>query len=130
VAVVTGSLEWERLPHWLPAAEPVAVPDLQTAQAALLVGEADAVALSWPTLARMAQASQGQLVAFRLPAWPGASADHLAYAFQPGQRGLRDAWNRAQAAVVGSPAHLAVLQRFNLGAADLARAPAFAGSAP
>ncbi|MEY2893181.1 MAG: hypothetical protein RJA98_3089 [Pseudomonadota bacterium] len=130
VAVVLGSVEAERLAHWLPAASAVVVPDVQTARAALLVGQADAVALSWPTLARIAQGSQGQLVAFRLPVWPGAAADHVAFAFHPEHPGLRDAWNLAQRDVLGGPAHLAILQRFNLGADDLVRPAAGAGARP
>lgn len=131
VAVVQGAVEAERLPLWLPAAVPIGVPDVQTARAALLVGEADAVALSWPTLAWLAQDSGGEWVAFRLDPTAGAAPDLVAFAFRREHGALRGAWNAAQRTVVGGAAHLAVLQRFHLGAADLASpAVAATGSRP
>lgn len=109
----------------------VEAPDALVDAAGAVTGESPELArFVAHALVRLAQASQGGLLAYRLPAWPGAAADHLAFAFQPAQRGLRDAWNAVQRQIIGGTAHLAVLQRFQLDAVDLVDPPAASGATP
>ena len=42
-----------------------------------------------------------------------------AFAFRPGDMSLRRAWNQAQANFIGSPEHLALIERFGFSAAEL-----------
>lgn len=119
VAALSGSVEQAALDALqLPAGRRVAVPDAQSGLAAVSSGAADALALSLPTVRRMAAASSGRLAA--LPVQGAAQRDNrVALAVHRDDAALQAAVDGALAGYVGSAEHRAMLQRFGLTPDDL-----------
>jgi polar amino acid transport system substrate-binding protein len=123
LAVVGGSVEESRL-RGLGFAPLLRVPDARAGAAAVLAQLVDGLALSLPTVRRMADLQPG-LAALAVPGANGVS--YVAAAFRPDDAGLLRAWNRAQAAIVGTPEHLAAIAPYGFTRADVvvpASAPA------
>lgn len=119
VAALLGSVEHAALQALpLPPGMLVAVPDAHSGLAAVGSGAADALALSLPTVRQMAAESQGRLVA--LPATgAGLHEHHVALAVHREDTTLQAALDQQLAGYLGSAEHVAMLQRFGLGAQDL-----------
>lgn len=122
IAVLQGSAEQARLARLgLPEAALITVPDAQVGQAAVLAGSVDALALSLPSVRRLAAEAPERLDAVAAVD-PNNRADapaYVAFAFHPRDAELQAAWNAAQAQVVGTPRHLATLGSFGFTADDL-----------
>lgn len=119
VAVLQGSVEEAGfLQRQVPAAGLLRVPDAQSGLGAVLSGEAAALALSLPTVRAMALASAGRLTA-QPAVGPHTPVQQVALAMAPGAADLAAAIDPVLAAYLGSPAHLALLQRWGLGRDDL-----------
>ncbi|MFN3415086.1 MAG: transporter substrate-binding domain-containing protein [Caldimonas sp.] len=122
VAVIEGSVEhirWVRA-GW-PADRLMLVPDAAAGRSAVLEGLADALALSLPTVRWMAAHSNGKLSARAMgsgQAWT-EEADFTAFQFHPQDVALREAWDEALAAVIGSPAHLEAVRPWGFGLEEL-----------
>jgi polar amino acid transport system substrate-binding protein len=119
LAVLNGSVEQTELAALgLAPGALLAVPDAGSGRAAVLQGQADGLALSLPTVAQMAQDHAGRLQA--VPAAAGSSSgSRVAMALRPADTSLAAAVDSALAGYIGSPPHLALLQRFGLSQADL-----------
>jgi len=119
VAALAGAVEHAALQALaLPPGMLVSVPDAQSGLAAVSSGIADALALSLPTVRQMAARSGGRLDA--VPAQGTTVHDNLvALAVHHDDIMLQAALDTALAHYVGSAEHLAMLQRFGLGAEDL-----------
>lgn len=115
VAVLAGSVEQERL-RGLDTAQLVTVPDARAGATAVETGVADALALSLPTVRAMARGRPG-LEARAAEDLDGTAS--VAAAFRPEDEDLLAAWNRAQAQVLGTPAHLQAIAPFGFEAADV-----------
>lgn len=113
VAVLAGSVEEAQFAgRAAPPASLVVVPDAQTGAATVGTGDAEALALSLPTVSAMALASQGRLVA--LPALddaPGGGDAGAAQASQAAQAPQEPAAQAAQAAQPAQVAHVAMALR-------------------
>ena len=124
IAALAGSVEERGLQgRGLPPARLLSVPDANTGLQAVESGAADALALSLPTIRRMARDHPATLEAAALTE-PGSadypdSTFYAAFAFSRQHGGLLRAWNEAQAAIVGSPAHLETIAPFGFEAANL-----------
>lgn len=133
VAVVAGSVEEHRLSaRGLPHSRMLVVPDAITGCRAVESGTADALALSRPTTRLMARQFPGlEAIAVIGSASPGGPEVEfrVAAAVSRARPALRDAWNAAQARVVGSPEHLRAIALFGFEAADLPGAPRSARAA-
>lgn len=123
VAVLPGSAEEDvLLAHGLPSSRLVRVPDAGTGRAAVLSGEADALALSTPTLRWMLHADPQDGLEIAEAAEAGTEAANTplgraAFAFRHEDRALAGAWDRELAAWLGSAEHRALLARFGFEAA-------------
>lgn len=132
LAVLPGSVEQARL--GAPASQGptlVVVPDALSGRAAVLRGAADGLALSWPTVAHLARSEhqraeggaltgQGPARLMAVPAEDGLRPDsQVAMALRRADKTLLAAVNAVLQRYLGSPAHLAMLQRFGLSAADV-----------
>lgn len=115
LAVVGGSAEEARL-RGLGFSRLLSVPDARAGAAAVLAHLADGLALSLPTVRRLARQQEG-LEAVPVPDADGVS--YVAAAFRPQDASLLRAWNGAQAAVVGTPQHLAAIGPYGFGSEDL-----------
>jgi len=118
LAVLDGSVE-ARLLSSLGMREPrlVAVPEARAGQKALQLGMVDGVALSSPTVRWMAQVDRQRLTEVAEPfGQPGqalvADAGYGAVAFRKEDVRLRQGWNRAQRAFLGTPEHHELVARF------------------
>lgn len=119
VSAIAGSVEQAALQALaLPAGTLVIVPDAQSGLAAVGSGEADGLALSLPTVRLMARSAGGPLEAV---AADGATEHLTALALRREDTALQHAVDGALASYIGSPPHLAMLARFELGADDLPR---------
>jgi polar amino acid transport system substrate-binding protein len=114
VAVIAGSAEEQALRYM--AVRLVVVPDAQAGLTAVDSRLVDVLALSFPTVRAMA-AKRPSLRAARVD--PHTSGHCVAAAFRPDDVRLATAWDRAQANVLGTPAHLQALTRLGFEAADL-----------
>lgn len=123
VAVLHGSAEEalfrQRQP---PETALLSVADARSGQMAVLLGQADALALSLPTVKAMALASEGRLAA-RPAVGPGTRTQQVALALRLSDASLSEAVDRALSGYLGSPAHLAMLARLGLGPEDLPSPP-------
>ncbi|HUE96749.1 MAG TPA: transporter substrate-binding domain-containing protein [Longimicrobiaceae bacterium] len=123
VAVLAGSVEEDRVrARGIPPGALLRAPDAVSARAAVAGGIADVLVVSAPTTRAMARAQPALLESIEAPPGnPGPSVliSYVGFAFSMGDRGLVREWNRAQAAVLGSPAHLASMRRFGFDLADL-----------
>lgn len=123
VAVVSGSVEEAHLrARGLPETRLLIVPDAITGCRAVESGAAHAFALSRPTTRRLAMqfpALEAVAVAGRARVGEPVPVFHVAAAFSRGHPKLLAAWNRAQARVLGGPAHLDTLRALGLGEANL-----------
>ncbi|MGE3376565.1 MAG: ectoine/hydroxyectoine ABC transporter substrate-binding protein EhuB [Vicinamibacteria bacterium] len=127
IAVVAGSVEEHRLSaRGLPPTRTLLVPDAITGCRAVESGAADALALSRPTTRLMARQFPGlesmAVVGSEAPGGPEAEF-RVAAAFSRAHPALREAWNAAQARLVGGPEHLRAIAPFGFEAADLPSAP-------
>jgi polar amino acid transport system substrate-binding protein len=127
VAVVSGSVEEHRLrARGMPDTRLLVVPDAITGSRAVESGAADALALSRPTTRSLARQFPGlaaiAVVGSAAPGGPEAEFQAAA-AFSRAHPRLLEAWNAAQARVVGSPEHLRAVAPFGFEAADLPSAP-------
>lgn len=114
VAAIAGSVEalqfaalGERL---------VLVPDARSGAAAVETGLVAALALSWPTVRRLAAAHpalEAQRDARHLPRFPVAAA------FRPSDEALARTWRQAQTQVLGTGAHLRAIAPFGFEASDV-----------
>lgn len=121
--VVAGSIEEQRLRE-LGLPQPVSVPDARAGALALESGLADALVLSLPTVRAIARSHPAlQAVAASDP----IAAALVAAAFRPADPALLAAWNRAQAQVLASSAHLRAIAAFGFTPQDVPAAP---GRAP
>lgn len=93
--------------------------DAGSALAAVEQGIVDAIALSLPTVRRMAAGSAGRLVALPADGGDTRSASRTALAMRLGDRSLQQAVDQALIAYLGSRRHLEMLVRFNLSGGDL-----------
>lgn len=118
VAVLAGSVEEEQL-RAQSLARLLSLPDAKTGAVAVQTGVVDALALSLPTVRRMARVLPG-LEAVRVT---DGSPGRVAAAFRPADRDLLAAWSRAQADVVGGDAHLRAIAPFGFEAADVLALP-------
>lgn len=127
VAVIDGAVEaqWLRTAG-VPQVRTMVVPDAATALAAVIEGQADALALSWPTVTTLAARSGGVLVA-RPAEFPGAASSLAGLALRRGDDRLRAAVDEALAGHLGGPAHLATLASLGLGRDDLPAPTGHAG---
>lgn len=123
VAVLHGSAE-EALfrQRQTPEAALLSVADARSGQMAVLLGQADALALSLPTVKAMALASEGRLAA-RPAVGPGTRTQQVALALRLSDVSLSEAVDQALKGYLGSPAHLAMLARLGLGPKDLPSPP-------
>lgn len=123
VAVLQGSAEEalfrQRQP---PETALLSVADARSGQMAVLLGQADALALSLPAVQAMALASEGRLAA-RPAMGPDTPTQQVALALRDTDTSLADAVDQALAGYLGSPAHLAMLARFGLRPEDLPPLP-------
>lgn len=113
-AAITGSVEALQLADL--GDRLVLVPDARSGAAVVKTGLAAALALSWPTVRRMAAGHPG-LEAVR-------DAQHsagflVAAAFRPQDHTLALTWRRAQTQVLGSEAHLRAIAPFGFQASDV-----------
>lgn len=116
VAVIEGSVE---MAYFLPRAGAdglLVLPDAQAAAAAVQAGRAQALALSLPAVRALAAASAGRLKAV---AGNGQGASLVALALHRDDEALAAAVDAVLARYIGSPAHVAALKTFGLGADDL-----------
>jgi polar amino acid transport system substrate-binding protein len=122
VVVLAGSVEEAALRALAPPPGMLTpVPDAQSGLAAVSRGAADALALSLPSVLRMAASSRGRLEA--VPAeGPGAQVGLVALALHRDDVALARAVDDTLAGYIGSAAHVAMLRRFGLSAADVPRA--------
>lgn len=123
VAVLAGSVEAEALARAGADAHAVqAVPDAASGLQLLLAGRVAGLALSWPTVQRLAATAPDRLQALPLGPTAGAgAAAEVGFAFRPADDPLRQAWNRELLQLLGSPAHRALLAAQGLGAQNLPR---------
>lgn len=126
IAVLQGSTEEAQL-RAAGMAEERMLSVSEAAQGAVAVqeGRADALALSLPSVRRLAGEDPGRLLAIpALGAAGSALPDDVAFAFHPADADLQAAWNQAQAQVLGTPRHLALMASFGFTADDLPTRPA------
>lgn len=126
VAALGGSVEERDLRTLgLPASMLLTVPDAFAGRWAVESGAADALVLSLPTIRRMALESPKTLAAIPLSAHDAdggtRSTFYVAFAFSRENAALWEAWNKAQSAIIGTPAHLAAIAPFGFSADDLPR---------
>lgn len=129
LVVLSGSVE-ERLLGERSLATVVSAPDARTAQALVRSGSADALALSLPTVRRLATLDPQHLVAAAAPPPPGqaaAPAQLVALAMRLQDHALHAAVDQALDGYLGGPRHLQDLSRFGLTAEDLPAKPLPAG---
>ena len=115
LAVVGGSVEEARL-RASGFSRLLSVPDARAGAAAVLAERVDGLAVSLPTVRQLAGQHHG------LEAVPVADADSVSYvaaAFRPQDARLLRAWNGAQAAVLGTPRHLAAIAPYGFGREDV-----------
>lgn len=127
VGVLQGSMEQARmLALDLPETSLLVVPNTPAGLAAVLSGAVDGLALSLPTVRRLAASAPDRLEAVAPPSAEGSAnaPAALAFAFHLRDAELQAAWDQAQASVIGSPRHLAMLASYGFNAEDL---PAAAG---
>lgn len=119
VAVIDGAVEaqWLRA-SGLPADRILPMPDAATAMAAVSGGQADVLALSWPSVSAMAARSDGVLLA-RPAVRADAEVSLVGLALRRGDERLRAAVDAALAAHLGSGEHRAALAAVGLGREDL-----------
>ncbi len=123
IAVVSGSVE-ERLLRRLGYKVLIAVPDAAGGCLAVASGQADGLALSSPSVEWMAGHDDARRIEparpFRQPeASPIGRIGYGAFAFRKQDWKLRNAWNRALQAFVGTSEHRASFSRFGLSDAEL-----------
>ncbi|OPY79107.1 MAG: putative amino-acid ABC transporter-binding protein precursor [Syntrophorhabdus sp. PtaU1.Bin058] len=125
VAVLEGSVE-ERLMRLIgvPDARLIAVRTVRRGLAKVESGKAEALTLTAPAIRQLTEGSGSAKVEMAAPFRQPALAMQLrlafcGFAFRHKDKGLRAAWNREQAAFIGSPEHLAILSRFGLGPENL-----------
>lgn len=119
VAVLSGSVEEALLGRLgLPRSRCLAAPDVATARRAVLAGEADALALSAPTVRWMAKPGETE-VAAPFEEAPRDRTGFGGFVFRKADVRLREAWNARLRALVGSRAHLGLIARFGFTEADL-----------
>lgn len=119
VAVLEGSVEAAGLARR--GVTLLRVPDARSGVEAVRGGQADGLALSWPSVSHLAAAAGAGVQAVSAAA-PGQRADQVAMAVRRGDRALQAAIDRVLQDYLGSPGHLALLQALGLGAADLPEA--------
>lgn len=118
LVALSGSIEQQALlAAGLPSQRLLLVPDAATGESLVLRGQADALALSWPTVRRMAEASTGRLQA--RPIADAVAAHEVALAMHRDAAGLQRLLDGVLQGYVGSAGHLALLQRCGLGRDDL-----------
>jgi polar amino acid transport system substrate-binding protein len=131
LAAIDGSVEQRRLKALgFPDAAIMTVPDLQSGQAAVKSGLANALLLSLPTLQRVARANRNyfDVVADAAAAADDRQVDYVAFAFNRQDAALQQAWNKAADGWIGSAAHLQAIAPFGFGAADIAALPKAVGA--
>lgn len=124
VAALQGSVEEAALRRLgLDDTRLLRVPDALTGRVAVENGVVHALVLSLPTLREMVRKrgkSNLEVAAASATADAGiAPVGFVGFAFRPADAALRTAWNGSLKGYVGSAQHLALLQPFGLGAADL-----------
>lgn len=118
LVALSGSIEHQALlAAGLAPQRLLVAPDAATGETLVLRGQADALALSWPTVRRMAEASAGRLQA--RPIADAAASHEVALAMHRDASGLQHVLDGALQAFIGSAEHLALLQRCGLGPDDL-----------
>lgn len=119
VVVLAGSVEETVLKTLVPPGGAVtAVPDAQSGLAAVSSGTADGLALSLPTVAYMATMGAGHLAAVPADS-PGAPVSQAGLAVRREDVALQRAVDEVLGRFIGTSAHVRLLQRFGLSAADL-----------
>ncbi|MFZ5443196.1 MAG: transporter substrate-binding domain-containing protein [Myxococcota bacterium] len=113
VAVLRGSAEIPALLELgLPAARLVEVPDALAARAAVATGEADALALSEPTL-RWGEPTPHTTRVEHVEQPPGGPA-HCGVAFRTSDESLERAWSAALVELQRTPEYAALLARYGM----------------
>lgn len=134
IAVVQGSAEEVRLRGLGLTDERLrSVPSAAAGVALVLDGRVDGLALSLPSVRRLAASAPERLAAAAAldPDHPANAPNDIAFAFHPADADLQAAWNQAQAAVIGTPRHLALIGSFGFAADDLPnRQPGPPGPSP
>lgn len=122
IAVVDDSVEHQVLRETRPPGIALlVVPDAQAGRAAVSRGEADALALSWPTVSRYARESGGTLVA-AVVGDAGVPPARVALALRRDDRTLAEAVDGVLAGYIGSAAHVAMLTHLGLQRGDAPQA--------
>lgn len=136
VAAIAGSVEVNLLKQLgAPDRQILKVPDALTGRRSVETGVADAFALSAFTAAWMSAHDPAQrteaAVPFRQPAPAGAAIPRVgAFALRKGDRALREAFDRELREFIGTPEHLALVEPFGFGPADVPAAAGHEGAAP
>lgn len=121
LAVLAGAVEGDELrAAGMPEARLMRVPDAHAGEMAVLAGEADALALSLPTVRWMAEHNApGQLEVAEpfsvAPLKPEAVGGRTAFAFRRSEPGLVKAWNHELAAFLRSADYGKLANRFGFG---------------
>lgn len=125
IATIEGAVEAERLLGLgVSATRLTSVTSANNGLDDLRRGTADALALSWPTVHAMQRKLGDAFQAYRLQARGKPVHDEVAFAFDPSQQALVDAWNQALRRIRGSEAHLQAIRPFGLSASDVPDDPA------
>jgi polar amino acid transport system substrate-binding protein len=124
LAVVAGTDAERRIRlAGIPAARLLRTPDVPTAVAAVQDGHATVLPLTAPILRRLVARMPGgdalRVVVMSEPAPPGGPPGRGAFAFRLGDEALRAAFDARLGALLGTPAHRALVAPFGLGTGDL-----------
>ncbi len=120
VIVVSGSVEEAELERR--GVSPSRIQRRASAEDAMrrvAAGAADVLALSLPTVRRMADEAGLEAVALAPDAGGALPTFQVGIAFSKDQPRLAGEWSKAQQKVLGSPAHLAAIARFGFTYADI-----------
>lgn len=119
LAVLAGAVEGDAaLAAGVPAARIVAYPDAASAAQAVAAGEADALALSGPSVQWLADRDP-RLLRARAPATDAPFDGCGAFGFRQQDQALRNRFDAQLLAFLGTPAHLALVRPFGFTPAEL-----------
>ena len=122
MATLAGSIEQERLKNLgFTHTNTLVVPDIQSGQAALRKGLADALVLSLPTLRWIANKYPDtfDVISDVFSNTPNAQTDHVAFAFNTQDTSLQREWNKASSGWIGTAEHIQAIKPFGFDAADV-----------
>lgn len=120
LAVLAGAVEGEDAARaGIPSDRIIAYPNPDLALRAMRLGLADALTLSAPTVQRLADAHPDMQRAIPFEHNAFVDSGCAAFAFRRSDKQLRDRFDRALRALIGSPEHLQLIQPFGLGPEEL-----------